>query len=119
MPFSNHNNNFMHGYSDEISVEKISLPPKRRFLSNVVAVCRTKMLVFDKFLLHLLSVCGIFDSVKAVRGVFGGNYVPLNYVKGESEYGEQDHCMRCGCGSGVSEGAVRFLEEAGGRLSDR
>ena len=74
---SDHNRWYMHNYYGEISLQKGTSSPKRCLLSNAVAGCRTKMLVFDKLLLHLLSVCGIFDSVKAVRGVYMGNCVPL------------------------------------------
>ena len=76
-PISDHNRWYMHNYYGEISLQKGTSSPKRCLLSNVVAGCRTKMLVFDKLPLHLLSVCGIFDSVKAVRGVYMGNCVPL------------------------------------------
>ena len=76
-PISDHNRWYMHNYHGEISLQKGTSSPKRCFLSNAVAGCRTKMLVFDKLPLHLLSVCGIFDSVKAVRGVYMGNCVPL------------------------------------------
>ena len=76
-PISDHNRWYMHNYYGEISLQKGTSSPKRRLLSNAVAGCRTKMLVFDKLPLHLLSVCGIFDSVKAVRGVYMGNCVPL------------------------------------------
>ena len=77
MPISDHNRWYMHNYYGEISLQKGTSSPKRCFLSNAVAGCRTKMLVFDKLPLHLLSVCGIFDSVKAVRGVYMGNCVLL------------------------------------------
>ena len=76
-PISDHNYWYMHNYNGEISLRKGTSSPKRCLLSNAVAGCRTKMLVFDKLPLHLLSVCGIFDSVKAVRGVYMGNCVPL------------------------------------------
>mgnify|MGYP003240277467 len=76
-PISDHNRWYMHNYHGEISLQKGTSSPKRCLLSNAVAGCRTKMLVFDKLPLHLLSVCGIFDSVKAVRGVYMGNCVPL------------------------------------------
>ena len=76
-PISDHNRWYMHNYHGEISFQKGTSSPKRCLLSNAVAGCRTKMLVFDKLPLHLLSVCGIFDSVKAVRGVYMGNCVPL------------------------------------------
>ena len=76
-PINDHNRLYMHNYYGEISLQKGTSSPKRCLLSNAVAGCRTKMLVFDKLPLHLLSVCGIFDSVKAVRGVYMGNCVPL------------------------------------------
>ena len=76
-PISDHNRWYMQNYYGEISLQKGTSSPKHHFLSNAVAGCRTKMFVFDKLPLHLLSVCGIFDSVKAVRGVFMGNCVPL------------------------------------------
>ena len=76
-PISDHNRWYMHNSYGEISLQKGTSSPKCCLLSNAVAGCRTKMLVFDKLPLHLLSVCGIFDSVKAVRGVYMGNCVPL------------------------------------------
>ena len=76
-PISDHNRWYMHNYHGGISVKWSISSREHRFLSNAVAGCRTKMLVFDKLPLHLLSVCGIFDSVKAVRGVYMGNCVPL------------------------------------------
>ena len=77
MPISGHNCRYMRNYRGGISVKRSISSREHHFLSNAVAGCRTKMLVFDKLPLHLLSVCGIFDSVKAVRGVFMGNCVPL------------------------------------------
>ena len=77
MPISDHNRWYMHNYRGGISVKRNISSREHHFLSNAVAGCRTKMLVFDKLPLHLLSVCGIFDSVKAVRGVYMGNCVPL------------------------------------------
>ena len=77
MPISGHNCRYMRNYRGGISVKRDISSREHRFLSNAVAGCRTKMLVFDKLPLHLLSVCGIFDSVKAVRGVYMGNCVPL------------------------------------------
>ena len=77
MPISGHNCRYMRNYRGGISVKWDISSREHHFLSNAVAGCRTKMLVFDKLPLHLLSVCGIFDSVKAVRGVYMGNCVPL------------------------------------------
>ena len=77
MPISGHNCRYMRNYRDGISAKRNISSREHHFLSNAVAGCRTKMLVFDKLPLHLLSVCGIFDSVKAVRGVYTGNCVPL------------------------------------------
>lgn len=77
MPISGHNCRSMRNYRSGISVKRSISSREHHFLSNAVAGCRTKMLVFDKLPLHLLSVCGIFDSVKAVRGVYMGNCVPL------------------------------------------
>ena len=77
MPISGHNCRYMRNYRDGISAKRNISSREHHFLSNAVAGCRTKMLVFDKLPLHLLSVCGIFDSVKAVRGVYMGNCVPL------------------------------------------
>ena len=77
MPISGHNCRYMRNYRGGISVKWNISSREHHFLSNAVAGCRTKMLVFDKLSLHLLSVCGIFDSVKAVRGVYMGNCVPL------------------------------------------
>ena len=77
MPISGHNCRSMRNYRGGISVKRNISSREHHFLSNAVAGCRTKMLVFDKLPLHLLSVCGIFDSVKAVRGVYMGNCVPL------------------------------------------
>lgn len=77
MPISGHNCRSMRNYRGGISVKWSISSREHHFLSNAVAGCRTKMLVFDKLPLHLLSVCGIFDSVKAVRGVYMGNCVPL------------------------------------------
>ena len=77
MLISGHNCRYMRNYRGGISVKRNISSREHHFLSNAVAGCRTKMLVFDKLPLHLLSVCGIFDSVKAVRGVYMGNCVPL------------------------------------------
>ena len=77
MPISGHNCRYMRNYRGGISVKWSISSREHHFLSNAVAGCRTKMLVFDKLPLHLLSVYGIFDSVKAVRGVYMGNCVPL------------------------------------------
>ena len=77
MPISGHNCRYMRNYRDGISAKRNISSREHHFLSNAVAGCRTKMLVFDKLPLHFLSVCGIFDSVKAVRGVYMGNCVPL------------------------------------------
>ena len=76
-PISDHNRLYMRNYIGGISVKWSISSRENHFLSNAVAGRRTKMLVFDKLPLHLLSVCGIFDSVKAVRGVYMGNCVPL------------------------------------------
>ena len=66
MPISGHNCRSMRNYRSGISVKRSISSREHHFLSNAVAGCRTKMLVFDKLPLHLLSVCGIFDSVLRV-----------------------------------------------------